>query len=125
MLKRFLGLGLAAAAIAVAGGAVFGAYRRDLAENRRRVSEGGRISRTSVGLVENAVSGSGPPVLLIHGAGGGYDQGLFLAQSFPQCRAIAPSRFGYLATPLPADASPAAQAGAHAALAWFDPAQVG
>jgi pimeloyl-ACP methyl ester carboxylesterase len=54
---------------------------------------------------------------MIHGAGGGFDQGLFLAHNFPKhFRVIAPSRFGYLRTPVPADVSPAAQADAHAAL---------
>jgi pimeloyl-ACP methyl ester carboxylesterase len=57
-------------------------------------------------------------VLDIHGAGGGYSQvaaiGDLLATS--GFTAIAMSRFGYLRTPLPADASPAAQADAHACL---------
>jgi hypothetical protein len=49
---------------------------------------------------------------------GGYDQGLanvadFVGDGF---RVIAPSRFGYLGTPVPPDSSPAAQADAHAAL---------
>jgi pimeloyl-ACP methyl ester carboxylesterase len=57
-------------------------------------------------------------VLFVHGAGGGFDQGLafgadLAAASF---QVIAMSRFGYLGTPLPADASAAAQADAHAAL---------
>jgi pimeloyl-ACP methyl ester carboxylesterase len=56
-------------------------------------------------------------VLVIHGAGGGFDQGLDIAQSVQHgFRVIAPSRFGYLRTPLPHAASPMAQADAHAAL---------
>ena len=56
------------------------------------------------------------PLLSIHGAGGGYDQGLanaveLVGEGF---RVIAPSRFGYLGTPIPANASPSAQADAHA-----------
>ena len=54
----------------------------------------------------------------MHGAGGGFDQGLEFAQPLVQngfC-VVAMSRFGYLRTPLPTDASAAAQADAHACL---------
>ncbi|TIT59554.1 MAG: alpha/beta hydrolase, partial [Mesorhizobium sp.] len=63
-------------------------------------------------------SGVGTPLLSIHGAGGGFDQGLANAANFvgEGFRIIAPSRFGYLRTPVPQDTSPAAQADAHAAL---------
>src|SRR5439155_8391596 len=62
--------------------------------------------------------GRGRTVLLVHGAGGGYDQLLDMARELAAAgvRVVAPSRFGYLRTPLPADASPAAQADAHACL---------
>jgi 2-hydroxy-6-oxonona-2,4-dienedioate hydrolase len=55
---------------------------------------------------------------VIHGAGGGFDQGLELAQPLIDAgfRVIAVSRFGYLRTPMPAVASPEAQADAHACL---------
>jgi 2-hydroxy-6-oxonona-2,4-dienedioate hydrolase len=54
----------------------------------------------------------------VHGAGGGFDQGMFIFMPLVKYgyRVIAMSRFGYLRTPLPADASPAAQADAHASL---------
>lgn len=79
---------------------------------------GSRLLQTSFGTIEYAVAGEGPPVLVIHGAGGGFDQGLEFAAGLVRngFRVIAPSRFGYLRTPLPKDASPAAQADAHAAL---------
>jgi pimeloyl-ACP methyl ester carboxylesterase len=62
--------------------------------------------------------GSGPAVLLVHGAGGGFDQLLDMGRELAQrgFRVVLPSRFGYLRTPLPADATPAAQADAHACL---------
>ena len=43
---------------------------------------------------------------MVHGAGGGFDQGLELGD-FARAgfRVIAVSRFGYLGTPLPADAA--------------------
>jgi pimeloyl-ACP methyl ester carboxylesterase len=69
-------------------------------------------------LIEYAIAGEGPPVLLVHGAGGGYDQGLDLGEPLVArgLRVIAMSRFGYLRTPLPQDASAAAQAEAHEGL---------
>jgi pimeloyl-ACP methyl ester carboxylesterase len=57
-------------------------------------------------------------VLVVHGAGGGYDQVLEFAEPLVDggMRVIAMSRFGYLRTPLPRDASASAQADAHACL---------
>lgn len=118
--RRTLALAAGGAALALAALAVpiLRSYRADLAEARRRVATGARIARTRMGPVQYADEGTGPPVLAIHGAGGGFDQGLLTARgSFTDPhRIIAPSRFGYLGTPLPPDASPAAQADAHAAL---------
>jgi len=93
-------------------------YQRDLAREVERVSTGSRIADTRCGPIEFAAMGSGPAVLLVHGAGGGFDQTLGLVEDLSRAgfRAIAMSRFGYLRTPLPADASPAAQADAHACL---------
>ena len=73
---------------------------------------------TPNGPIEYAQAGAGPPLLSIHGAGGGYDQGLDNAAAMVGAgyRIIAPSRFGYLGTPLPPRTSIAAQADAHADL---------
>jgi pimeloyl-ACP methyl ester carboxylesterase len=106
------------AAAAVATVFVYSAYRRDIADARGRASAGSTIAATACGPIEYAVAGDGPPVLVVHGAGGGIDQGMafgapLAARGF---RVIAMSRFGYLRTPLPADASAAAQADAHACL---------
>lgn len=51
---------------------------------------------------------------MINATGGGYDQGLLMGRLFvgDGFRWIAPSRFGYLRTPRPSDASPEAQADA-------------
>lgn len=91
---------------------------RDIEQARARVASGSRIAETACGPIEYAVAGDGPPLLAIHGAGGGYDQGLDLAGALPArgFRVIAVSRFGYLQTPLPDDATAAAQADAHACL---------
>src|SRR5262245_22657226 len=93
-------------------------YRRDLRLARARISRDSRIARTSSGRIEYSIVGEGPPVLVVHGAGGGFDQGLEIGRAFArnEFQVIAVSRFGYLRTPLPADASPEAQADAHAAL---------
>lgn len=109
--------GFALLLAAVASVAIHLAYRRDLAAARSRVA-GGTIVDTPCGPIEYAVAGSGQPVLLVHGAGGGFDQGLMLGAALVErgYRVIAMSRFGYLRTPLPDDASAAAQADAHACL---------
>jgi 2-hydroxy-6-oxonona-2,4-dienedioate hydrolase len=110
---------------AVLGLAVLGAfaaawlsYDRDLQRARERVASGSQIAATRCGPIEFAAAGRGPAVLLVHGAGGGFDQALDIATELAAqgFRAISMSRFGYLRTPLPADASPAAQADAHACL---------
>jgi pimeloyl-ACP methyl ester carboxylesterase len=93
-------------------------YRRDIARAYERISTGSQIAPSRCGPIEYAVKGEGPPVLVVHGAGGGFDQGLELGDSLARAgfRVIAMSRFGYLRTPLPADATAAAQADAHACL---------
>jgi pimeloyl-ACP methyl ester carboxylesterase len=93
-------------------------YRADLQQARARIVGVSQIARTSCGAIEYAVAGDGPPVLVVHGAGGGFDQGLEFGTPLVETgfRVIAMSRFGYLGTPLPEDASPTAQADAHACL---------
>jgi 2-hydroxy-6-oxonona-2,4-dienedioate hydrolase len=102
--------------LAIAGVTV--RYRTDLASAHARVRTGSQLLQTACGPVEYAIAGRGPAVLLIHGAGGGFDQLLPLARPLIDAgfTVIAPSRFGYLRTPMPADVSPAAQAKAHACL---------
>ena len=94
------------------------AYRRDIRAARTRVAEVSRLASTPGGPVEYASAGEGFDVLVVHGAGGGFDQGMDLAGPLATrgFRVVAMSRFGYLRTPLPCDASPAAQADAHAYL---------
>lgn len=104
--------------------AVYLAYVSDMAAARERISTA-QVINTAYGPIQYADVGRGAPVLMIHGAGGGFDQGLFTAKGAlgedniaDNYRIIAPSRFGYLGTPMPSDgdASPAAAADAHAAL---------
>ena len=109
---------LAAGLALVALGAAWLAYRADLSREIARISSGSRMADTPCGPIEFAASGHGPAVLLVHGAGGGFDQAQGFVEHLARAgfHAIAMSRFGYLRTPLPADASPAAQADAHACL---------
>jgi 2-hydroxy-6-oxonona-2,4-dienedioate hydrolase len=83
--------------------------------------QGGTVISTRCGPIEYEEAGeigNGLPLLMIHGSGGGHDQAMLFARDFAAqgLRVIAPSRFGYLGTRLPADASPQAQADAHACL---------
>lgn len=96
----------------------YAGYRHDIRQARERISIGSEIAETPCGPIEYAVAGDGRPVLVVHGAGGGFDQGMDIAGGLVRIgfRVIAMSRFGYLRTPLPADASAEAQADAHACL---------
>ena len=113
-----LSLGIVLLLALAAAVAVYASYRRDMDEALERISVGSRIAQTPCGPIEYASAGEGEPVLIVHGAGGGIDQGMDAAKGLAAAgfRVIAMSRFGYLRTPLPADASPAAQADAHACL---------
>lgn len=64
------------------------------------------------------IAGEGYPVLVVHGAFGGFDQGLFLAQNIDMTnyQVISVSRFGYLRTPVPPDATLDTQADAYVSL---------
>jgi pimeloyl-ACP methyl ester carboxylesterase len=104
--------------VAVVCGIAYTRYQRDISQARERVSTGSQVAQTPCGPIEYAEAGEGKPVLVVHGAGGGYDQGLDIAKPLVDggFRVIAMSRFGYLGTPLPIDASADAQADAHACL---------
>lgn len=77
-----------------------------------------QLVETDCGPIEAAIRGEGEPVLVIHGISGGFDQGLGISESFlgDGYKVIAPSRFGYLGTPMPANATPASQADAYVCL---------
>jgi pimeloyl-ACP methyl ester carboxylesterase len=109
---------ITAIVIAVLCALVYANYRHDLQAAHERTSTGSLIAQTACGSIEHAILGEGPPVLIVHGAGGGYDQGLGFGAPLAErgFRVIAVSRFGYLRTPLPDDASAAVQADAHACL---------
>lgn len=103
---------------AIAGQRLARRYRLDLQAAYARLAA---VDRTAVmtrfGAVEYAERGSGEPLLAIHGFFGGCDEALLsLGGVAADRRAIAPSRFGYLGSSMPAGASVTVQADAYAAL---------
>ena len=109
----FVGLLLVSLAVLI-----YTRYQHDIQRERARVLVGSRIVETPCGVIEYGMAGKGPPLMVVHGAGGGFDQGLEFSEALVQrgFSVIAMSRFGYLHTPVPADASIIAQADAHACL---------
>ncbi len=109
---------LIAGFLIVVPGAVIILARTEASERRGHLAARSEIAQTPFGALEYVITGEGPPVLVLHGAGGGYDQGLLIAEAVggEGFRWIAVSRFGYLNSPLPEDASTVAQAHALATL---------
>jgi pimeloyl-ACP methyl ester carboxylesterase len=77
-----------------------------------------QVVDTARGPMEYAERGQGSPLLCVHGGPGGCDQGLGLGEFFRvnNFKIIAPSRPGYLGTPLDSGRTPEEQADALAAL---------
>lgn len=98
--------------VAVAGFAVVLLALQDLRARNRSIVAEARFAASRHGTVEYALQGSGPTVLVIHGAGGGFDQGQLLAAAMlgDGFRWLTVSRFGYLGSDLPADTTVRAQA---------------
>ncbi len=132
---------LVAIIVVLALGVVAFQWHRSTAAHRLR--RGARVVETAKGLVEYATVGSGPAVLVLHGGMGGWDQGVALGVSLltpiedarqdacvdydralrdgdtllsEHFTVIAPSRLGYLRTPLSTGRTPAEGADAMAAL---------
>ena len=107
-------------ATALMSTALFIAWRfhTDMQRARAQAALGSVLLQTRCGPIEYQESGTGVPMLAIHGSGGGHDQGMAFAGGLASkgIRVIAMSRFGYLRTPTPADASAEAQADAHVCL---------
>jgi pimeloyl-ACP methyl ester carboxylesterase len=90
------------AVLGVAGVVVTAAYQRDMAQAYARIEGRSQVVASPFGDIEFIEGGrpGGAPVLVVHGSGGGWDQGELLARaalgSNTELRWIAPSRFGYL-----------------------------
>ena len=105
---------LTAAVLLAAGGIAYREYAGAVAAAERRVSGRSDVVATRHGRLQYAVAGRGTPLLMIHGTGGGFDQGLTFTEGLLRrgFQVIAPSRFGYLQSDFPADPSSANQADA-------------
>jgi pimeloyl-ACP methyl ester carboxylesterase len=87
------------------------------AARARLAAEDRQVVSTQWGAVEYAERGSGAPVLVVHGIFHNCVGGILSVRDIlTDRRVIAPSRFGYLGSTMPANATPAAQADAFAAL---------
>jgi len=115
--KAWLLAGFAATAL-LAGASTLVAYSRDIRAAEARIQGRSALIRSPYGQIEYAIAGEGTPVLAIHGSGGGFDQGLAMLGPLNRYgyKVIAPSRFGYLRSGRPENASPEVQADA---LAWL------
>jgi 2-hydroxy-6-oxonona-2,4-dienedioate hydrolase len=93
-------------------------FDQDIKLAAARAAHGSVLVATRCGPIEYQERGAGVPLLMVHGSGGGHDQGMAFAGGLADqgIRVIAISRFGYLRTPMPLDASPSAQADAHVCL---------
>jgi pimeloyl-ACP methyl ester carboxylesterase len=112
-------IGLAAlSGAAVAAYAIRKMFRHDMADINSDLDAGSNLVELDYGVVEYGREGVGDPVFVIHGAGGGYDQGLFVGRELfgSGHDLIAPSRFGYLRSGLPDEPRPCVQADAYMAL---------
>jgi 2-hydroxy-6-oxonona-2,4-dienedioate hydrolase len=109
---------LVLAVLIVTAAGVYILFARDLSSARARLVGHSETMQTSVGTLEYSVRGAGAPILAIHGAGGGFDQAIDMTGALVEYeyRLIAPSRFGYLRSSLPAGLTVAMQADAYAEL---------
>lgn len=116
--SRMVVFGAATLALAVAALAVRSRFQGDLTLAAERAALGSVVVSTRCGPIEVQEAGAGIPLLIVHGSGGGHDQGMAWARPLARhgVRVIAMSRFGYLRTPRPTDASPEVQADAHVCL---------
>ncbi len=90
---RWIAIGLILAVVLVSA-----AYFWDMNRAYERVYGKSTVIASPYGDIEFTEGGSGPDVLVIHGSGGGYDQGELLKRAVlgDQFHWITPSRFGYL-----------------------------
>jgi pimeloyl-ACP methyl ester carboxylesterase len=97
---------------------VAAAFILDMRRSYERVGEKGTVIPSPYGDIEFTEGGEGPDVLVIHGSGGGYDQGELIAEAVlgDEFHWITPSRFGYLKSSFHAGATWDDQAHAYAAL---------
>jgi 2-hydroxy-6-oxonona-2,4-dienedioate hydrolase len=117
-------LAVLALALCIGGLWVAREFRRDMTEAYQRIQGRSQRVASPFGDIEFLRGGgswsapAGPPVLVIHGSGGGFDQGELLAQAAlgkdTPLGWIAPSRFGYLGSGFAGHPWPPGDSGSHA-----------
>ncbi len=95
---KYKGIPLLPFVAAAATAAVFVKYHSSMRAARERLRGKSTVIPSPYGDIEYTEHGSGCDVLVIHGSGGGFDQGELLAQVVldEQFHCITPSRFGYV-----------------------------
>lgn len=109
---------IGATAVGVVTVTLYTSYSRDMRRAYERIREKSALVESPFGSIEYSEGGRGPAVLVIHGSGGGFDQGELLAHAVlgERFHWIAPSRFGYLRSTCHHGATFDDQAHAYAAL---------
>lgn len=110
---RWFAIALIAAAVIASG-----SFLLDMKRAYERVRGKTTVLASPYGDIEYAEQGSGPDVLIIHGSGGGFDQGELLGRAVlnDDFHWIIPSRFGYLNSTFHEDSTFDEQAHAYAHL---------
>ncbi len=104
--------------VAAAAATVCVKYQTSMRAARERLRGKSTVIPSPYGDIEYSEHGTGCAVLVIHGSGGGFDQGELLAQAVldDQFHRITPSRFGYLRSTFHEGATWDEQAHAYASL---------
>lgn len=102
----------------LACGATLAWFASARSDKQALLSSTSSIFRTSTGDIEYLEGGTGPAVLVFHGAPGGYDQAMLIGSELVEAEfhVLALSRPGYLRTPLVTGQTPEQQADAAAEL---------
>ncbi len=93
-------------------------FNSSRSEKIAHLNSASSLADTAAGQVEFVRDGDGPVVLVFHGAPGGYDQAMLFGSQLAETgyQIVAPSRPGYLRTPLSSGLLPENQADALSAL---------
>lgn len=77
-------------------------YQRWFTSTTNYLINSGEVVGTPMGPIQIVRQGGGPPILVLHGGFGGWDQGILVSSNLNQrgFQTIIPSRPGYLATPI-------------------------
>src|SRR5688500_10022230 len=78
--RRWRGRLIVGIALAALATGTYATYRADLNRALIAASKGSEMAATACGSIEYATAGVGPAVLVVHGAGGGFDQGMLIGR---------------------------------------------